>query len=187
MMAGMEGMPIGRVGESIQLPDDHPQIDPMDLIRAIEQRRKTLKEIPAIARRAPVSIKGVEKAIAFWKKVYFANTVEGRLLNGIEAYELGDPKKTPATMVDKAPYIAMCNLMALEAIRRMGESMPTSEDAVTLAFATEREKEISKFWKENFAPTSFQVEWAWKAALSVMAGEPHSTKEMLEDFKHQLP
>ena len=183
------GMPIGRVGESKPLPEDGPQyqIDPMDLIRAIEQKKKTLNGEAAIARREYVPLAKVEKAIAFWKSVYFRVTAEGRLLNGIEAYELGDPRRTPATQVDKGPYIAMCNLMALEAIRMMGEHMPTSEDAVTLAFASDREKEIAGFWKETFAPTAFQVEWAWKAALAVMAGEPHATKEVLEDYREQLP
>jgi hypothetical protein len=183
------GMPIGRVGESRPLPDDGPryQIDPMDLIRAIEQKQKTMKGEAAIARREHVSIRKVEEAISFWKRVYFGTTAEGRLLNGIEAYELGDPKRTPAAKVDKGPYIAMCNLMALEAVKMMGDHMPTSEDAITLAFATDREREIAKFWKDNFAPTEFQVEWAWKGALAVMAGEPTATNEILEEYKSQLP
>lgn len=179
------GMPIGRVGES-QIVSSQPSVDPMDLIRAIEQKQKTMKGEAAIARRENVPTRKIDKAVAFWKEIYFEATVDGRHLNGIEAYELGDPKKMPAAQVNKSIYISMCNLMALEAIRMMGELMPTSEDAVTLAFATEREMEISKFWKDNFAPTEFQVEWAWKAALAVMAGEPHSTQEMLEDFRHQL-
>jgi hypothetical protein len=77
--------------------------------------------------------------------------------------------------------------MALEALKRMGDAMPTTRDATHLAFAEEREAEICDFWHKSFAPTAFQAEWAWKATLAVMAGEPHSTEEMLGNFKVQLP
>lgn len=127
----------------------------------------------------------VDKAIAFWKPLYFNLTKEGRHLNGIEAYALGDEKVTARS--DKAPYIAMCNLMALEALRRMGDHNPTQEDPTLLAHGTERERDIADFWKKTFAPTECQVRWAWQGAMAVMAGEPNATDEILEHYQDQLP
>ena len=77
--------------------------------------------------------------------------------------------------------------MALEAITMMGNNIPTSAHATLLAYATEREKEVAGFWKDNFAPTEFQVEWAWAAALAVMAGDPSATAELLDNYRDQLP
>lgn len=157
----------------------------LEIYAAVQQKRATMKEEPAIARLDPPSMSKVEEAIAFWKPIYFDRLVDGRHLNGIEAYELGDPKKT--TKPDKAPYIAMCNLMALEAIRRMGSQMPTATEAVLLAYASEREQEIADFWKNTFHPTEFQAEWAWKACLAVLVGDDLAQTELLVDYKKQLP
>ena len=135
----------------------------------------------------------IEEAISFWRNVYLGTTVgkgsEARHLNGSEAYKLGSEEGAAELelKMDKAPYIAMCNLMALEALKMMGDQMPTTPEAAHLAFASEREKEICDFWHQTFAPTSFQAEWGWKAALSVMAGEPYSTEELLSNYKVQLP
>ena len=184
------GLPIGRVGESVAPGADYipPNIEKMaEVFAAVIQAKASQEGKAAIAQKVEVSRRKVESAISFWKPIYFNRTIDGRLLNGIEAYELGDPAKTPGTKCDKAPYIAMCNLMALEAIIMMGENMPTSAHATLLAYATEREKEIAGFWKKTFAPTEFQVEWAWSAALSVMAGEPHATAELLDNYREQLP
>lgn len=148
-------------------------------------RQKEAEEKRAIASKVRIPPDRIEAAIQFWKPVYFSVTKEGRFLNGVEAYELGDESK--AEHPDKGPYVAMCNLMALEAMKMMGDHWPTVVDAQLMAFATDREKEVAEFWKQTFAPTTFQAEWAWKACLSVMAGAPQATKEMLEDFRVQLP
>ena len=141
--------------------------------------------MPVIAQRVKVSPASLEMAISFWKPIYFSQEKDGRLLNGIEAYELGDEKITPEP--NKAPYIAMCNLMALEAIRMMGDDMPFAKTVALLVVGTEREKDIADFWQTSFSPTAFQAEWAWRACLAVMAGEPIATKELLEDYRQQLP
>jgi hypothetical protein len=182
------GLPIGQVGRSQVTNSDG--IDFSDLERLYEvvmQRSRTNKGIAAIERRVYVHPDKVEAAIRFWKPIYFNRTVEGRLMNGIEAYELGDPNKTPGVKCDKAPYIAMCNLMALEAIKMMGDQMPTAEKAEMLAFASDREKEIAVFWKNAFAPTLFQVNWAWAAVLAVLVGNPGAHSEMLVNYREQLP
>ena len=190
-IVGVDGRPIGRVGESkVPIVGSRQGMDPEKLSRLYEfilQSKASAEGYAAIVQRAEVSLKKIEAPIAFWKPVYFGVTMEGRHLNGIEAYELGDSEKNPGAACNKAPYIAMCNLMALEGIRMMGSRMPTSTEARLLAFATEREQEIAGFWKDQFAPTEFQVEWAWKATLSVLAGEPHSTRELLVDYKEQIP
>lgn len=185
-----KGFPIGQAGASKIPVTDAQGFDPDEIarvLRVIIQKQMSEDDHPAIPRKVEVPTAKVELALGFWKPRYFDILVEDRHLNGIEAYNLGDPEKTPAAKVNKVPYIAMCNLMALEAIRMMGEHMPTSEEAVLLAYATEREKEIAKFWKDNFAPTTFQVEWAWKAALAVMSGDPGATSELLDNYKVQLP
>lgn len=183
------GLPIGRVGES-RVSEPGLSKDPQDLARvwmAIEQKRASMEGEAAIAQLVNVPRKKIEIAVAFWKPLYFDVLIDGRHLNGIEAYELGDPSKTPEAKVNKSIYIAMCNLMALEGILMMGSNMPTSTEAVLLAFATKREKEVAAFWKKNFAPTEFQVEWAWKACLAVLAGDPSATAELLDNYRLQLP
>jgi len=184
------GLPIGRVGESKAPGADRlpPDIEKMaEIFAAVIQAQNSKAGRAVIAQKIDVSRRKVEDATRFWKRIYFSATIEDRHLNGIEAYELGDPKKTPGVKCDKGPYIAMCNLMALEAITMMGANMPTSAHATLLAYATEREKEVADFWKRNFAPTEFQVEWAWSAALAVMAGDPSATAELLDNYREQLP
>jgi len=184
-----QGMPIGRVGQSV-VPDKVGGLDFGDLERLYEvvmQRARSNKGIAAIEKRVYVQPAKVDAAIAFWKPIYFNVTIDGRLINGIEAYELGDEKKTPGVKCDKAPYIAMSNLMALEAIKIMGEQMPTAEKAALLAFASDREKEIAVFWKDMFAPTEFQAQWAWQAVLAVLVGNPAAQNEILVNYKEQLP
>ena len=188
-LLGPNGMPIGQVGRSL-VPAESEGIDFTDLERLYEvvmQRSRSNKGIAAIERRVYVQSEKVDAAIRFWKPVYFNHTVEGRMLNGIEAYELGDPSKTSGTKCDKGPYIAMCNLMALEAIKIMGEQMPTAEKATMLAFASDREKEISAMWKNAFAPTEFQANWAWAAVLAVLVGNPGAHSELLDKYREQLP
>lgn len=138
-----------------------------------------------ITQRVHIPAAKIEQAITFWKPLYFNYKKDKRLLNGIEAYELGDPKITPSP--NAVPYIAMCNLITLEALLRMGDQSPTVEAATDLAYATEREREIADFWHKTFYPTEFQVEWAWTAAMAVMAGDPIATNEILEDYRQQLP
>lgn len=135
--------------------------------------------------RIQLSEESIERAVRFWKPVYHSVKKNGRCLNGIEAYELGDPKKT--SKPDKAPYIAMCNIMALEALRRMGSQNPTTTIVKNLQNASEREREIADYWKKNFHPTVFQAEWAWRAVISVMVGEPYATRDLLERYQEQLP
>lgn len=183
-----QGMPIGRVGQSL-VPDKVGGLDFGDLERLYEvvmQRARSNKGVAAIEKRVYVQPQKVDAAIAFWKPIYFNTTIDGRLINGIEAFELGDPVKTPSVKCDKGPYIAMCNLMALEAIKIMGEQMPTAEKAVLLAFASDREKEIAVFWKEMFAPTEFQAQWAWAAVLAVLVGNPGAASELLDKYREQL-
>jgi len=184
-----KGFPVGQVGQSKVPVTDASGFDPDEIARVlmvIMQQKQSKEGIAAIAQKVTIPTRKIELAISFWKPYFFDVLIEGRHYNGIEAYELGDPDKTPAAQVNQSVYIAMCNLMALEAMKMMGENMPTSTEAVLLAYATEREKEIAKFWKDNFAPTMFQVEWAWKSALAVMAGDPLATKEMLDDYREQL-
>jgi hypothetical protein len=166
------------------------KIDPQtpdDIVRILEniQREKDSETKKIIAQRVPLDLARIERAIEFWKNVYFSEKKDGRFLNGIEAYELGDRKITPVP--NQAVFIAMSNLMALEALKMMGNHWPTTPDAQMLAFATEQEKEVADFWHKQFAPLAFQAEWAWKACLSVMAGEPHSTNDLLVQFRDQLP
>jgi hypothetical protein len=163
----------------VQTPDDVAKI--LENI----QRQKDSETRKVIAQRVPTPWDKVDRAIQFWKKVYFSEQKDGRCLNGIEAYELGDPKITAKP--NKAPFIAQCNLMALEALKIMGDHWPTTEDAALLAFATDQEREVADFWHVQFAPLAFQAEWAWKACLAVMAGEPLSTKDLLDSYQDQLP
>ena len=184
-----KGFPVGQVGQSKIPFTDASGFDPDEIARVlmvILQQKQSKEGVSAIASKVHIPISKIEQAINFWKPYYFDVVVEGRHLNGIEAYELGDPEKTPAAQVNQSVYIAMCNLMALEALRMMGDNTPTSTEAVLLAYATDREKEIAGFWKDNFAPTKFQVEWAWKAALAVMAGDPLATKDMIDNYRDQL-
>ena len=167
--------------------------NPFETWQGIQEGKEAEYEEGIIAQRVHVPLKLVEEAILFWKNIYLETTVEDggktRYLNGKEAYKLGtfEGAAQMGLLEDKGVFIGMCNLMALEAIRMMGDQMPTTADSGNLAFASEREKEICDFWHETFAPTEFQAEWAWKAALSVMCGEPHSTEEMLGNYKAQLP
>lgn len=159
-----------------------------EAVADFEMVQKAKDEEPehgALYRRVSVPLDKVEKALSFWKPIYFNITKEGRLLNGIEAYELGDPAIT--SQPNPAPYIAMCNMMALEALRRMGDHNPTQEDARLLAHGTQREKDIAAFWKETFHPTAFQAEWAWKAVMAVMSGAPAAVAEILDKYMDQLP
>ena len=172
------------------MPDSHHKVnvgsfaDAADILEGIEKHRSE-EANSVIGRRVHISEDKIETVIAFWKPIYFSITKDGRYLNGVEAYELGDPKMTSSP--NQAPYIAMCNLMALEAIKIMGDNHPTVEDVEHLAFGTGREAEIADFWHITFAPTVFQSQWAWRAALAVMAGDPVATKELLQDFRDQLP
>lgn len=190
-IVGMDGFPIGQAGRSTRPEKKESQgIDPIAMERLyemIEQKMKSEDGHAVIDKRVSIHARKIEQALSFWKPVYFSHANEGRLLNGIEAYELGDEKKTVDSKCDKAPYIAMCNLMALEALRMMGNQMPTAEKGILLAYASEREMAISKFWKEMFAPTEFQAEWAWKAVLAVLAGNPGAAEELLENYRRQLP
>lgn len=182
------GLPIGQVGRSQITDKKGINYEDMErLYEVILQRVRSNRKMGAIHRRVHIEMGKVDSAIAFWKNIYFAHTVEGRFMNGIEAYELGDPKKTPGVKCDKAPYIAMCNLMALEAIRMMSDEMPTAEEAHLLAFASDKEKEIAVFWKQVFAPTEFQAQWAWKAVLAVLVGNPAAKAEILDNYRDQLP
>lgn len=192
-LLGPDGFPVGQVGRS-QRPDrpdgEKKGIDPIAMERLYEMVQQSMRSAEGeavIEKRVTVHAQKIEQALLFWKPIYFGHSREGRLLNGIEAYELGDPKKTPDSRCDQAPFIAMCNLMALEAMRMMGNQMPTAEKAILLAYASDREKEISAFWKNMFAPTEFQAEWAWKAVLAVVAGNPAAHAEMLENYRQQLP
>jgi hypothetical protein len=190
-LLGADGFPIGEVGKS-QVPTNPlgGSMDPVELGRmydAIQQRMASAKGEAILTNRASVNRQKVDSALSFWKPVYFGVSVEDRLMNGIEAYELGDPEKTKGIKCNKGPYIAMCNIMALEAILMMGEQMPTAEEGVLLAYASDREKDVCKFWKEVFAPTEFQVQWAWKAALGVMSGNKIAISELLEVYQDQLP
>lgn len=155
------------------------------LFDSLDSKRGTHPEESCIAQHVAVPMDKVDSAINFWKPLYFNVTTEGRLLSGIETYELGDPKHR--VHPDKAPYIAQCNLMALEAIKMMGDHWPTVEDPQDFVFGSEREKEVAKFWKDTFAPTLFQTQWAWTGVMAVLAGEPMATRELLYDYKDQLP
>jgi len=185
----MDNFPVGRVGESQSVTNAPPtDIEEMArLYEAVQQAQHSMKGDPALSDRVRVSLDKVEEAITFWKPVYFNRMVDGRQMNGIEAFELGDPEKTPGTKCDKGPYIAMCNLMALEAIKMMGDQMPTAHKGIMLAYASDREKEIAKFWKDTFAPTEFQSEWAWTACLGVLSGSKVATIELLDRYRDQLP
>lgn len=192
-LLGPDGFPVGQVGRS-QRPDrpdgEKKGIDPVAMERLyemVQQRMRSEEGHKVIEKRVSVQTRLVDSAISFWKPVYFNHSKEGRLLNGIEAYELGDEKLTPGVACDKGPYIAMCNLMALEAIKMMGNQMPTAEKGILLGYASDREKDVAQFWKEMFAPTEFQAEWAWQAVLAVLAGNPAATHELLENFRSQLP
>ncbi len=193
MMAGQSGNGIGKAASKVasKILDKHG--NPYEAWEEIQEGKEAEYDDGAIAQRVHISGKLIETAILFWKNVYLEVTIEkdgvNRHLNGAEVYKLGaeDGAKELGMKQNRAPYIAMCNLMALEAIRMMGDQMPTTPEAGHLAFASEREQEICDFWHQTFAPTAFQAEWAWKAAISVMAGEPHSTEEMLGNYKVQLP
>ena len=157
-----------------------------DIADNMSRREGHSPETSCISQRVGVPMDRVDGAISFWKALYFAETVQGRLLSGIEAYELGD-EKIHHSRANKTPYIAMCNLMALEAIKMMGDAWPTMETAENLMFGSEREQDIADFWKQTFAPTSFQANWAWAAVMAVLAGEPSSTSELLYQYREQLP
>ena len=146
--------------------------------------QKQAEELRVIPERVHVPLEKVERAIQFWRPIYFSMTKEGRCLNGVEAFELGDEK-----LNNKSIYIAMCNLMALEAIKRMGDDWPSvhADNVHGLALGTDREKEIADFWHKTFAPTLTQSGWAWAACLAVLRGAPAATAEMLENYREQLP
>lgn len=158
--------------------------DAADLMAELE-RRDAIETGAVIAQRVHLPGERIEAATAFWKKIYYSITAEGRTLNGVEAYDLGDDKMQDHP--EKVIYIAMCNLMAIDAIRIMGDTWPTIDDAMYLFKGTERERDLADFWKKNYAPTLFQAKWAWAAALGVMAGNPAAMNEILYNFKLQLP
>ena len=135
--------------------------------------------------RVKLDMAKIDSAVTFWKPHYLEYTTDGRHLNGIEAYLLGDPKNNEVP--NPIPYIAMCNLMALEGMRRMNEQTPTTCNVHKLPFGSPREKELADFWKKSFAPTKFQSEWAWSGVLSVMIGEPNATHDLIEQPFLQLP
>jgi hypothetical protein len=192
-MAGQDGAGISKAATKVASKILNKHGNPFESWQEIQEGKEAEYDDGAIAQRVHIPVKLIEAAVLFWKNIYLETTVEDggmeRHLNGKEAYKLGTEEgaREMGMRQDQAPYIGMCNLMALEAMRMMGDQMPTTIDSANLAFADEREREICEFWHETFAPTAFQAEWAWKAALSVMAGEPHSTEEMLGNFKAQLP
>lgn len=159
-----------------------------DYLEELERKRDSGPDGSCIGQRIRLPGDKIDAAVSFWKPIYLSYTVDKRLLNGIEAYDLGDDKLQGGKgKGDPGPYIAMCNLMALEAIRMMGDSWPTIEDAEQLSAGTEKEREIADFWKKTFSPTVFQVKWAWTSAMSVMAGNPAAIKELLYQYRDQLP
>lgn len=189
-LLGADGFPIGEVGKSQTPIGPGQDMDPVELGRlydAIQQRIASTRGEAVLSRLKHVPRRKVEEAVSFWKPVYFSVSTEDRLINGIEAYELGDPEKTKGVKCSKGPYIAMCNLMALEGILMMGEQMPTAEKGVMLCYASDREKEIAVFWKDTFAPTEFQVDWAWSGVLGVLSGNKIAISEILENYKDQIP
>jgi hypothetical protein len=157
-----------------------------DYLEELERKRGSGPDGSCISQRVRLEGRKIDEAVSFWKPIYLSYTVEGRLLNGIEAYDLGDDKLQNGK-ADKAPYIAMCNLMALEAIRMMGDNWPTIEDAEQLSAGTDKERDVADFWKKTFSPTMFQVKWAWAAAMAVLAGNPGAIRELLYQYKDQLP
>lgn len=156
-----------------------------EIMDHLDRKKSDGPENSVIGQRARIPNDKVEAAVSFWKPIYFSVTAEGRLLNGVEAYDLGNAEHQ--VHPDKAIYIAMCNLMALTALRMMGDSWPTMEDAADLAAGTERERDIAGFWKNTYAPTLFQARWAWSAVMAVLAGDPTATKELIYNYKDQLP
>src|SRR5574338_642279 len=114
------------VGKLNRLRPTPPSLlDVGEAIVNIEDKKGDVPWDSVIDKRVHVPSDKVEQALAFWKPLYFGITTEKRLLNGIEAYELGNEKTT--NKPNKVPYIAMCNLMALEAIKLMGDTYPTVE------------------------------------------------------------
>ena len=192
-MAGQNGSGAGNAASKVASRILNKHGNPYESWEEIQEGKEAEYDEGAIAQRVHIPGKLIETATLFWKNIYLEVTIEEnsvpRHLNGKEAYKLGTEEgaKELGMKQNQAPYVAMCNLMALEALKMMGDQMPTTPEAGHLAFASEREQEICDFWHQTFAPTSFQAEWAWKAALSVMAGEPHSTEEMLGNYKVQLP
>jgi hypothetical protein len=155
------------------------------LFENLDNKKGSGPEGACIAQHVQVPMDKVERAIEFWKPLYFSVTTEDRGLNGAEAYDLGDPKLHAKP--DPVPYIAQCNLMALEGIRMMNAHWPTVANVAEMMFGSEREKEVADFWKKTFAPTLFQAQWAWTGVMAVLAGEPVATTELLERYKDQLP
>ena len=151
----------------------------------IEDKEGIDPEHGLLTNRVHVPAEKIERAISFWKPIYFSEKRDGRFLNGAEAYDLGDPAKTPNP--NKAPYIAMCNLMALEGLKMIGDYNVTVEDAEHMMFGNEREREIADFWKNVFSPTLFQSQWSLKAMIAVMSGEPYATADLLDRYQDQLP
>lgn len=180
---------------SIWTPDGEVSIKPSgmkkpdmgELIGMVESMmaKREQEKKPVIESRYIVPTEKIDLAITFWKPRYFDYMVDGRHLNGIEAFDLGNEKKNPKP--NKVPFIAMCNLMALEALKIMGDESPTEEHADLLALGSGKERVVAAFWKEMFAPTMFQAEWAWSAALAVMAGSPVAMSELLDNYIEQLP
>ncbi len=171
---------------NILKPNKLGMMDVGEAIVDIDNRKGEVPIESIINQRVSISSAAVDNAIVFWKPLYFTVTSEGRHLNGIEAYELGDDKLR--VHPDKTPYIAMSNLMVLEALKLMGDTYPTVEAPEEMMYGTEREKLICQFWKDTFAPTAFQANWAWAAVLAVLSGNPESaTREILYNYREQLP
>ena len=173
------------VGKLNRLKPTNPNIiDVGQALVSIDDKKGYVPFDSSIAQRVAVPMDRVEQAITFWKPLYVNVKSEGRLLNGIEAFELG---KDDRVHPEKTPYIAMCNLMALEALKIMGDAWPTVESPESLMHGGEREKLVADYWKKTFAPTIHQASWAWSAVMAVMAGNPPATSEILYKFREQLP
>lgn len=174
------------VGKLNNLKVGQPALDEAaDIMEQLALKDEQGPTAAVIANKVRIPQDRLDKAVAFWKPIYFSVTAEGRLLNGVEAFDLGNEKHQ--VHPEKGPYIAMCNLMALSALKMMGESWPTMEDAANLSAGTERERDIADFWKKTYAPTIFQARWAWTAVMAIMAGEPTATQELLYKYQDQLP
>ena len=108
-------------------------------------------------------------------------------MNGIEAHEMGNPKRHDDPLqANHVPFIAMCNLMALEAVKMLGEQNPTTTNCHKLANGSDREKEISDFWKKTFQPIALQAEWAWSAVLALISGSEDAWDQIINNHHEQL-
>jgi hypothetical protein len=138
-------------------------------------------------RRVRVPMGKIDQLISFWKDKYFRFTIEGRHMNGLEVEQLANPKTfEDPREANYVPYVAMCNLMLLEALRLLGEDNPSTTNCHKLAFGSEKEMAIADLWKKNFQPLAFQAEWAWAGALAILVGEPQSWSDIIDNYHEQL-